>query len=346
MQQQMQFCVNMVEDWPMQRILDWWRACEDAGISYVGIPDSPALFRELYVSATLCATHTSRLRMMIAVTNPITRHPSVTASALFSLSELAPGRIALGIGTGDSAIWGVGLKPANVARVKEYILAVKGLLRGEEAVDGGKSLKAEWNAWTPPIDAPIYVACSGPRILRMASQVADGLIISMGFAPENIEYVRHTVKEACQEIGRNPDNLDVWWNTAVTFAPSIEEAMNVSVGVNSAWLTMGTLEGKQIPDEYKSSLLKFMKDMHDLKVAYKTPNRGRILVQRAKELGIYDWLISRAPRLWGTPADVRNRLAEFREMGLTNWIFFVGGPDLNRYDFLAKLSQEVIPTLA
>lgn len=336
----------MVQDWPLQQVLEWWKACEHAGIACVGIPDSPALLRELYVSATLCATNTSRIRMITAVTNPITRHPSVTASALFSLDELAPGRTALGVGTGDSAVWGIELRPAPVALLKEYIQTVKGLIRGEEVRYQGRTFKAEWSRWAPPKNIPVYVACSGPKVLKMASQVADGLIVSMGFAPENIQYVRTLISEACSEVGRDPDDLEIWWNTFVTFAPSIEEAMKVSVGVNSSWLTMGSLEGKQIPEEYREPLLRFTADMHDLTVAYRTANRGATLVRRAKELGIYDWLISRAPRLWGTPADVSKRLAEFRDMGLTNWMFYVGGPDLDRYDLLDKLSREVLPTLA
>ena len=341
-----QFCLNFNQERPLHEVAKWWKACDDAGIQMVGIPDSPAIFRELYVSATLCAMSTSRIRVLIAVTNPTTRHPSVTAGALSSIEELAPGRIALGIGTGDSSIWGVGLKPASIGSLKEYILAVKGLIQGEDVNYRGKTFKSEWSSRLPTGDISIYVACSGPKILKMASQVADGLIITMGFAPEDIQHVRNVIKEGCAEVGRDPDDLHIWWNASVTFAPSVEKAMENTLGWNLSWLTMGSLEGKGIPEMYKAPLLEMNADCHNLSAYYKMPERGRALVERAKKLGLHDWIISRSPRLYGTPGDVTNRLMELARMGLTNWIFYVPGPDLDRFDLIDKLSKGVMPNLA
>ena len=347
----LRFCLNFTQERPLQEVITWWKACDDAGIHVVGLPDSPLLLRELYVTATLCAMNTSRIQVLSSVTNPVTRHPAVTASAFFSLDELAPGRIAMGISTGDSVIWSIKQKPASPRFLREYILAVKALLRGEEASYQGKTFKAAWSAESPPKNIPIYVACSGPRNLRMASQVADGLIITMGFAPEDIQYVRGLIEEACAEVGRNPDDLDVWWNASISFAPSVEEAMENSLGWNLSWLTMGTLEGKRIPEEYRAPLVQMNEDTHNLSSVYIEGGRGRALVRRAKELGIYDWVISRSPRLWGTPEDINVCLAELAELGVTNWQFvvtpsFVGGPRFDRFDLIDKLSKQVIPNFA
>ena len=87
-------------------------------------------------------------------------------------------------------------------------------------------------------------------------------------------------------------------------------------------------------------------DIHDLDAVYKTPDRGRIQVQRAKDLGIHDWIIEHSPRLWGTPDDICERLGELADTGLTNWVFlqqskgtFVGGADAEKLDLIEKLGQ-------
>ena len=342
----LKFCINAAHDGPLRDSVSWWQVCEEAGIHIYGVADSPIQRPDVYVSSTLCALNTDRMRIMPCVTNPVTRHPSVTASCLRALDELAPGRIGMGIATGDSALWAVGLKPATVASLREYIVAVKGLIRGEEVSYRGKNFKSQFPDESEPANIPVYVACSGPKVLKMAAQVADGLIITMGFSAEDVKYIRGSIEEGCAEVGRNPDELDIWWNAYVVFAPSAEEAMEKSLGWSMSWITMTTLEGKGIPEEYKEPLRRLTWDSHDLTAAYKTANRHSIMVERAKEVGLYDWLISRSPRLFGTPDDITRRLEELGEMGLTNWMFYITPNDPGRYDLLDKLSNGVIPNFA
>ena len=345
----MRFCLNMVHTRPLSEVIQWWKAADEAGIHMLGLPDSPARQAEIYVASTLCALNTSRIKFISSVTNPVTRHPSVAAGGLFTLDELAPGRVGLGIGTGDGALWSIGMrKAATVAHLKEYILTVKGLLRGEEVVYRGRSFRGEWRdgeRGSGPKEIPIYVSCSGPKVLKMASQVADGMVIQMGYAPENIQYIRDIIKEGCAEVGRNPDGLDIWWTTELIFGSSVEDSMRQNLGVNIGWVALTSMEGKQVPEEYKESLKALVGDMHTFAAGYSSADLGPKMVQRAKELGIYDWIISRAPGLWGTPEDVSRRLAEFGEMGLTNWMFFVGRSHIDRLEMIDKLAKGVLPNL-
>ena len=341
----MKLGLNFTQQKNLRDVAKWYEACDKAGLAVVGTPDSPALLRELYVSTTVAAMATSRIQIMTMVTNPVTRHPSITASAAMSLDELAPGRIIIGIATGDSALWATKQKAATVAGLREYILAVKALLRGEPATYQGVTFTQEWANWEPR-DVPIYVACSGPKVLSMASQVADGVLVTMGFAPENVEMIQATLHRACGEVGRDPDRVDFWSNAQITFDESKEQAMEYSLGWTTNWLTEGTLNGKGIPAEVREPLVKFNEDIHDLDASYKTPDRGRILVERAKKLGIYDWIIEHSPRLWGTPEDIHTRLDELAAMGLTNWTFlqqsrgtFVGGADAEKLDLIEKLGE-------
>jgi alkanesulfonate monooxygenase SsuD/methylene tetrahydromethanopterin reductase-like flavin-dependent oxidoreductase (luciferase family) len=307
------FGLNNIQDAPLAELIDRWQACDAAGLEVVGLPDSPVA-RELHVYMTLCALKTSRISVLSAVTNPITRDPTITASALLTLDELAPGRVRLGIATGDSAAWGIGLRAAGVEQLREYVLAVRGLLRGETVGFRGRRLRGGWKRWEPPTEIPIYIACAGPRALRLAAEVADGAIVAYG------SMTAETIAEA---VGGR-DDLDVWWQTSVTFGASVEEAMSRSLGVNPAWIAMGSWQGKDVPPEVRGPLRELTRDIYDLGAVYRTPNRGELLVQRARALGIYEWLIARAPRLWGTDEDIARRLRELGGEGLTNWLFYGG----------------------
>ena len=314
------------------------KAVDESGLHAIAPADSPMVDRDIYLACAACALNMSRARVMTGVTNPVTRHPSVTAAAFLQLQELAPGRLICGISTGDSALWGVGLKPAKLAELREFVLAVKALLKGEPASWHGKSFAQSWSDFEP-FDLPVYIACAGPRSIHMASQVADGLILSVGVAPEDLKWAKQKIEESCAEIGRDPAELDVWHYTEVTFAESLAAAAENSLGWFSQWLTLGGTAGKRIPDEYKPLLAKLNTDSEDIGAAYATEGRGRIMVKRAKELGLYDWIASRSPRLWGTPIEVRARLEELRSLGVSKWMLFPDGMTIPATEVARRLGE-------
>jgi len=341
----MRFAFNILHDQPYDVLAQWWQMCDRAGAEFIGLPDSPLLLRELYVSATVCAQATESSHIMPAVTNPLTRDPAVVASALWSLDCLAPGRIRFGIGTGDSAAWAAGLRPATRSRLRDHIEAVRSLLRGEEATYGERQFSVNWAGWDGAIEIPVNIACSGPKVLQLAGEIADGVIVQVGCSPEDIAYVYEQIEIGCDRAGRRLQDVDVWWNAGVFFADSREEAFASHLGINPSWMTMGSLEGKRIPDQFKEPLLQLNADMHNLTNEYVRSDRGTELVNRAKTLGIYDWLMSRSPRLIGTPEDIQERLRELASMGATNWLFYVPGMGTEKEGTIRSLCDDVMPGL-
>lgn len=339
----MKYGVVLLPDAPSRARDEIWAACDAAGIA-IGLADSPAVAREVFVSAADAVRSTRRATVMTAVTNPVSRDLSVMGSSLATLHEMSPGRIACGIGTGDSALWGVGLKSAKVESLREYIVGLKGYLRGESVTFRGRELRRSWAA-PGGADVPILVACSGTRVLRMAAQVADGLILAMGFGPHNLEYVRANIDQACAEVGRDPSELELWGHGALTFGETVEAAMEENLGVNPGWLTLGTLEGKQIPEDLRRPLLELTSSFRDLDAEYASESRGAFLVRRARELGLYDWLTARAPRLWGPPPVIADRLVELAEAGVPNWSFYLPGGDVDRRRWVDRFANEVLPAI-
>ena len=346
------FSLVFAQGQPLPEAAKLWQASEDAGLDMLGIADSPNMLRELYVSTTMCAINTEKVDIITYVTNPVTRHPSVTASAFMSLNELAPGRIGMGIGTGDSALWSIGQRGARVAAMREYILTVKALLRGEKVAWQDTVFEAAWSG-IEPFNLPVYVACAGPKILRMAAEVADGAIVTMGFAPEDIVYVRNIVDEGLHASGRTANDFQIWWNAHMAFDDSVEAAAERSMGWSPYWLTMGSLEGKGIPENMKEKLRQLNADAHDLDAVYRSKDRQKTLVERAKTLGVYDWMLSRSPRLFGTPADIAARLNHLgREHDMKHWILFMisrsswdASPHEERLDQIDMLGRQIIPIL-
>jgi 5,10-methylenetetrahydromethanopterin reductase len=319
----MRFGINYIQDSPLPDVLRWWTEAEELGFEWIGIPDSPILARELYVSAAAFALATSRARFSPMVTNPISRHPSVTAGAMLSLDELAPGRAALGIGTGDSAIYGVGLKGSRVEDLASYIRAVKGLLRGEEVTWGGASFRAEWRSWAPPRDVKVFVSCHGPKVMRMAAREADGIISGFGLLPENIRFVNDTVRAAAEEAGRDPGEVEVWYHSILSLARNKDEAF-AYYGAGTHFLARFGTAGKQIPEEHRAAVERLAAE-EDLS------HHGRArpwMAELARDLGVMDYIIEREGALFGSPAQIGERLERLRDLGATNFLFIPLGEDV------------------
>src|SRR5262245_30797417 len=128
------------------------------------------------------------------------RHPSVTASSIATIDELAPGRVLLGWGVGDTAVRLAGLRPARVKELEESTRLMRALLDGE-AVEVGAARPARLPHHRP---VPIWIAAGGPRTLRMAGGVADGVVSRVGSRPANVGRSVGLIRAGAVEAGRDP----------------------------------------------------------------------------------------------------------------------------------------------
>lgn len=342
----MEIGLDVVTDRPIDQLRSLWAACDTHQLSTIGVPDSPAICRELYVTAAACLDMVPTSRVLTAVTNPISRDLGVTASALCSLAERYPGRIDFGIGTGDSALWGTGLPKSTVANLRDFIVALRALLLGKECTYLGRTFSMRWQDLPPAAaDIDIYVACSGPKVLRMAAEVADGAILHLGFGPEDVAYIEDLITEGAAATGREVATFKRWWHCSMRFSESVEEGMRQNLGINPGWLTLTTMENKRIPEEHREALVRLTSDFRDLDAEYGEMGRAAALVERAKALGLYDWLTTRSSALWGTPADIVERLEQYRLRGMNRWLFYGGGRDLDLSEWIGTVGTEVLPKL-
>jgi 5,10-methylenetetrahydromethanopterin reductase len=210
---------------PGNEVADFVRQCEDAGFDGVGILDSQMLERDVFVSMALAAQATSRIRVASAVTNPVTRHISVLASAIKSVAELAPGRMEFWIGRGYSSVQTIGIKPASVRQMRQSVLTLKRLLAGEEVgFNGAASRMRHGDAAVPPI----YVSATGPRAIEVAGEVADGALLQIGLHPKAVELARQHLARGAERAGRNPEDVKLILTATTIIHEDQQEAREVA----------------------------------------------------------------------------------------------------------------------
>jgi 5,10-methylenetetrahydromethanopterin reductase len=166
-------------------------------------PDSQLRRRDTYVLLAAAARATDRMMLGPLLANPVNRHPTVTASSIATIDELAPGRVILGWGVGDTAVRLAGLKPARVTELEASTRLMRALLDGDD-VDVGAARPARLPHHRP---VPIWIAAGGPRTLRMAGRVADGVFIRVGTHSANIAASIEQIRAGAAEAGRDPGSV-------------------------------------------------------------------------------------------------------------------------------------------
>jgi 5,10-methylenetetrahydromethanopterin reductase len=167
------------------------------------LPDSQLRRRDTYVMLAAAARATTRIVLGPLIANPVTRHPTVTASSIATIDEMAPGRTLLGMGVGDTAVRLAGLKPARVHELLASTRLMRALLDGED-VEVGAARPAQLPHHRP---VPIWIAAGGPRTLHMAGSVADGVFIRVGTHPANIKRAVDAVRAGAAAAGRDPSRV-------------------------------------------------------------------------------------------------------------------------------------------
>jgi len=205
------FDIGILATQPVPHVVRQVQLAETLGYGTAWMTDTHLVCRELWVTLAACAVATSRIRLGPGVTVPHTRHVSVTASAIASLDELAPGRTVLGVGTGGSAAGTMGLRLEQVARVstlESVVGNVRRLLaRDTMRFESGAEGRLGWLA--SPCAVPIYVAGSGPRMLAAAGRLGDAALMYVGTSPRILRAGLQHVWAGAAQGGRQPHDVEV-----------------------------------------------------------------------------------------------------------------------------------------
>ncbi len=196
------FGVGLFPTQSPREMVDLAQLAENLGFDNVWVGDSQMIWREAYVNFGAMGAATKRVVLGSGVTNPITRNIAVTASAMLTLSELTGGRAALGIGTGDSSLETLGLKPSRLAELELKIQQFRGLVAGEE-VEIEAGFKSHITFAGKGQHIPVYIGASGPKILKLSGKIADGTIVLAGIDSYYLNAALDTIAQGAAEAGRD-----------------------------------------------------------------------------------------------------------------------------------------------
>ena len=198
---------------PVRETANFIAGCEAAGFSGVGVHDHQHSGRDVFLTLALAAERSSRLTLYPATTNPVTRHPMVLASLAHSLEEIAPERVRLTVGPGYLAVGNIGRPRATVEAMRQAILTIRRLLRGERLEFNGVETRLRNLSDRP---TPIFMTAAGPRMVELAGEVADGALLLVGLHPRAVKAARRRLEAGAARAGRSLDEFQTIFITPTT----------------------------------------------------------------------------------------------------------------------------------
>jgi TAT-translocated FGD2 family F420-dependent dehydrogenase len=207
------------EQFTVPQLIEFGVAAEQAGFDFVATSDHLQPWQANEGHAGMCwitmsalGQRTSRLHMGPTVTCPTFRYnPSVVAQAFASLDALYPGRIFLGIGSGEAINeeTAVGSWPKWDERSERLIEAteiIRRLWKGEQVKHSGKYYKIDLHLWDlPKVPPPLLMAANGPKAMRRAGRYADGLVTD----PKTWKQHKAEYESGVKEAGKDPKQVPV-----------------------------------------------------------------------------------------------------------------------------------------
>jgi 5,10-methylenetetrahydromethanopterin reductase len=187
-----------------KELIDLATRLEEQEFDHLWLTESSLHARDPYQLLALVGMHTDRLRLGTAVTNPVTRHPALTAVAAATAADATDGRFILGIGAGDRPLAALGMKPARLTQLEAAVDAIRRLLAGERvSLEGpGFDLVDAHLRFPARADIPIFISASGPRTLELAGEIADGVILLCGLEPTIVEWALARIEAGAERKNR------------------------------------------------------------------------------------------------------------------------------------------------
>lgn len=316
------------------------RVIDDAGVDMVSTYDSSFIGGDAYVRATLIAQHVENAWVGVHPTNPLTREPQIMAGFLGSIDALTEGRAFVGVGSGDSAIYNIGFKPATRKRIESYVSCMRDLWSKGESTYDGRPQQARWGDALVRKRIPVMLCAEGPRMLHLGGRISDGVISGAGILPEVIENTRSLIRGGAEAEGRNPGDIPLWFTTRTSLDEDREKARAAVYDSVASILNHSMrfgLENKSVPTQLRAKIQEFVDGyaLYEHQVQHGTNGK------RMVELGLAEYAMDRYA-LAGTVGDWIDRIGALADAGATNLYISVERGNLDRQIHYMKIFAEQI----
>jgi 5,10-methylenetetrahydromethanopterin reductase len=316
---------------PLANVTDLASSAEAKGFEAMWFIDFQLGMKDVYAAMNVAALATQNMHIGSAVTNLITRHPTVTANATVALDELSNGHAMLGLGAGWSAVYGAGGEPSKLGDLSAGIEEFRTLFTGEEHELYGTRVKLA----TAMRQIPIYLAVSQPGMLRLSGEKCDGAILMGAADPEFVQWQLQYIYEGLEKAGR--DRSDLVIDLVVTM--SVDDDEEKALSDVRAWATSQAAtfdDWKHMPPAWER-----------FRPEFAAANSGYHLVEHLSRHAGHKQVVSdefvKSVALAGTAQQCVERLKELCALDLDRITFALlsGG----RKRRMEQLATEIIPAV-
>jgi 5,10-methylenetetrahydromethanopterin reductase len=313
---------------------DHCAAAERLGYRYAWVTDSPTFMADPWITLARGADRTSEIRLGVCALTPRMRHVVATAGAAATLSAVAPGRVDIVVGTGFTSQAMINKKPARWSEAEAYVLALRGLLAGEEIEWDGEIVTLPYtrlSGITLPAEVAIWVAAHGPKGLDVGRRVADGIVTNPGHGTHNEVWSGGRVFVQVNGTVLDPgEPLD---SPRVLDAAGPAAALHLHIGADGA--AAGTDEVRR----FEAGL-----DRLDPRRRHIETHRGHLTELTALERPYVTGELIRRATDTGAPDEVAAYLEQLAASGVTGALYFPAGPDIPReLETFAACAAAVVP---
>lgn len=272
------------DPYPWADLVALTRQGEAGGYDALFMPETGS--RDVLAALMGLAGETEGLLLGSGILPVPSRAPQLLAAAAATVQERSGGRLLLGLGTGPSI-------PGALERLRTVVGAVQRLLSSGEATLDGRELRLGLVPETPP---PIWLAALGPKAVRMAGELADGVLLNW-CTPERVREAREQVAEGARAVGRDPAEVTVGVYVRACLHPDVMAAIDAVQAMAGAYATYPAY-ARQF------GAMGFGDDTEQAAAAFRA-GRHQDVPER----------LVRAICLVGDPAEARARLDDFRRAG-------------------------------
>jgi 5,10-methylenetetrahydromethanopterin reductase len=339
--------------------VDSWKDvafAESNGFTHGWIADSQMVWADPYQCLALCAINTRTIKLGTNVTNPSSRIAPVTACNFATLNALAPGRVIMGIGTGNTARRTLGMPAARLSELRGHVELCRGLWSGKTVPyqEGERRrqirfLRSDIEFINTRDPIGIYVAGSGPKTLELAGEIGDGVIL-FGVVGDNLlEYTLSHIRRGAERAGKRLENIYILVATAFHLTqPSeslteMQHAVGPLVTSECNIFALSVQDSGELPAGIRDELMAF-------KNAYRTPDTpietrhldlysGYTREFKPEHARLVTERMIKETTLTGTAEEIRARIARMAVLGI-NQIAIAGGRSVIK-DFATNVIQQM-----
>jgi len=316
--------------------VDSWKDvafAEAKGFTHAWIADSQMVWADPYQCLALCAVNTRTIKLGTNVTNPSSRIAPVTACSFATLNALAPGRVIMGIGTGNTSRRTLGMPAARLSELRTHVEVCRGLWRGDtvpyQEGDRRREIRfldsdIEFINTRDPIS--IYIAGSGPKTLELAGEIGDGVILFGVVGDSLLEYTLSHIRRGAERAGKRLEDIYVLVATAFHLTrpgeslAEMQRAVGPLVSSECNIFALSVKDPLELPADIRDELLAFRN-------AYRTPDSeierrhldlysGYCLEFKPEHARLVTERLIKETTLTGTAEEIRARIARMAAVGI------------------------------